>query len=109
MTQFDSQYNDLGQEILANGHDTTGEDVRAHYADGTPAYTKQLIGKQFRFDNSEFPCLTNKKVLMDKSKEELFWFWVEKSNDVRWLQERGNHIWDEWQMKDFTIGPALTN
>ena len=106
MADFDLQYNRLGTEILATGHDTTGEAVRAHYADGTPAYTKQLIAKQFRFDNSEFPCLTNKNTLMDKSKEELFWIWVEKSNDVRWLQERGNHIWDEWMMKDFSIGPS---
>ena len=51
-----------------------------------------------KFDLSEeFPILVSKKVGWKSAILEIMWIFQAASNDVRWLQERGVHIWDEWE------------
>ncbi|GAB3287903.1 MULTISPECIES: thymidylate synthase [Pseudoclavibacter] len=90
-------YEDLLRDVLENG---------AHKSDRTGTGTRSVFGRQLRYDLSEsFPLITTKRVHFKSIAYELLWFLRGDSN-VRWLQERGVKIWDEWADENGDLGPV---
>ena len=92
----DRQYLDICARILADGVDK---------GDRTGTGTRSIFGAQMRFDlNDGFPLLTTKRLPFRVIAEELFWFLRGETN-VRSLQAKGVHIWDEWADEKGNLGP----
>jgi len=96
-THPEAAYLDLLAEVLETG-------VRRE--DRTGVGTLGVFGRQMRFDLGEgFPLITTKKLHVKSIVVELLWFLAGETN-VRWLQERGCSIWNEWADAEGELGPV---
>ncbi|MFS0717523.1 thymidylate synthase [Arthrobacter sp. 1P04PC] len=90
-------YEDLLRDVLEHG---------THKSDRTGTGTSSVFGRQLRFDLADsFPLITTKRVHFKSIAAELLWFLRGDSN-VKWLQEQGVTIWNEWADADGELGPV---
>lgn len=104
MSKADKIFVNMCRDIIENGFSDEEQDVRPHWADGTPAHTIKKFGVVNRYDLAEeFPILTLRPTYLKSAVDEILWIWQKKSNNVKDLK---SHIWDSWADSDGSIGKA---
>ena len=105
MSKADIIFRDMCNNIITNGTDTKGENVRAIWDDsGEKAYTLKIFGQTAVYDlREEFPALTFRRTAIKSAINEILWIFQKKSNNIKDLKP---HIWDEWADENGSIGKA---
>ena len=92
MAKWDKEYLKLCKKILKEGVEVENR---------TGINTIKIPAYSFEFDlEKEFPFLSTKQLFYRQAILEMLWIFQVQSNDVRWLQERNVHIWDEWEIDE---------
>lgn len=92
MSQWDKEYIALCKRILSEGTEVENR---------TGVNTIKVPSHHFQLNvGEEFPVLTTKQLFFRQAILEMLWIYQAQSNDVRWLQKRNVHIWDEWEIAE---------
>ena len=92
MTKWDKEYLKLCKKILEEGKEVENR---------TGINTIKIPSYHFHLDvGEEYPVLTTKQLFFRQAILEMMWIYQAQSNDVRWLQDRNVHIWDEWEIEE---------
>jgi len=97
MSQADIEYSKLLNHILSHG---------IKRDDRTGTGTISVFGYQSRYDLSEFPLLTTKRVFWKGVVGELLWFLKGDTSAKRLREDFGVTIWDEWERENGDLGPV---
>lgn len=90
VSEWDKVYCNLLKKILKEGE---------LFENRTGIDTLSIEGVTFKLDvGNEFPILESKKVAIKNALSEMLWIYQAQSNDVSWLKERANNIWNEWEV-----------
>ena len=101
MSKWDYEYLKLCKKILTEGREVQNR---------TGINTIKIPSHHFQFNlEEEYPVLTTKQLFFKQAILEMLWIYQAQSNDVRWLQERGIHIWDEWEIGEDGLWKAEQN
>ena len=101
MSKWDKDYIKLCKTILSDGVEVENR---------TGINSIKIPSYHLHFDlREEFPCLTTKQLYFRQAITEMLWIYQVKSNNVRWLQERNVHIWDEWEIDEEGFWTAEQN
>ena len=92
MTNWDVEYLKLCKRILEEGVEVENR---------TGINTIKVPSHHFHFDlDKEFPILQTKQLFFKNAITEILWIYQAQSNDVRWLKERNNKVWNEWMVDE---------
>ena len=101
MTKWDKEYLKLCKRILEDGKEVQNR---------TGINTIKVPSHHFHFDlGEEFPILQTKQLFFKNAITEILWIYQAQSNDVRWLHERNNKVWDEWMVDEDGIYRTYDN
>ena len=91
VNKFDKIYCELLKKIMSEGE---------LFKNRTGVDTLSIEGFNFKLEDIEnnFPILETKKVILKNALSEILWIHQAQSNDVKWLEDRQNYIWDEWKI-----------
>lgn len=104
MSYADKLFKQTCRDILDNGTDTRGQEVRPHWEDGSLAYTIKKFGVVNRYDlRKEFPAITLRRIALKSAMDEMLWIYQKKSNNIKDLN---SHVWDAWSDESGSIGTA---
>lgn len=97
LNPFDTEYLRMIDYVLERGHKTSNR---------TGVATTKVFGYQAQFDMSAgFPLLTTKKVHIKSIVHELIWF-LRGDTNIKYLNDNGVRIWDEWADENGDLGPV---
>ena len=91
VSKWDKIYCDLLKKIMTEGE---------IFKNRTGIDTLSIEGVNFKLENIEnnFPILESKKVILKNALSEILWIHQAQSNNVKWLEDRHNPIWEEWKI-----------